>query len=362
MYQEIILESHVQNIEICATCNKTRKPKSTGGEENSQDLKESKVFQDCSGSEKTKGIHANSLSSKFQNFKQMFEANKSLGSSTESLEKKGLLHRMHSLSLLKSKEKVVTPISQETTECQCEDGDMRFHTWPERGKDRVKSPKKKTPDSPAEVNTSMPVDMFLQQLPLAYDPVTKQLKLLQPKVEQPKEEECVKREMGHKRQPSLLSTVSSNGSEAHIPLMPLHSNPHSSTSLSSLSNYSSSTDFTDRTNSLERSSEPPRFGISSFWQRAFTRKSECDNATWKLFGRSSLFQRSRNGRGSCNSLNSGNSPSSTPRNVGSTGLILESRPSNLPAKCPAEEQHHQLLYQKLLEESQRREQMKSQVF
>lgn len=359
MYQEDTL---LQDVEVCSTCNKSRKPKLINGEKKTEEPKEPQVYQESLCSENIKASSANSFTSKFQNFKQKFEVNKSLGSSTESLERKGLLNRMHSLSLLKSKERIAAPISQESTECQCDDGDMRFHTWPERGKDRVKSPKKKSSEQTAEVNTSIPVDMFLQQLPLAYDPVTKQLRLLQPKVDQQKEEESIKNQVGHKRQPSLLSTVSSNGSEAHVPLMPFQSNPQSSTSLSSLSNYSSSTDFTDRTNSLERSTEPPRFEITSFLQRAFTRKTECDNAAWKLFSRSSLFQRSRSGRGSCSSLNSGNSPTSTPRNVGSTGLILQSRPSNLPAKCPAEEQHHQLLYQKLLEESHRREQIKSQVY
>ena len=145
--------------------------------------------------------------------------------------------------------------------------------------------------------------------------------------------------------------------------MPLNSNPHSHTSLSSLSNYSSSTDFTEHTNSLERSCEPPRFGLASFWQRAFTRKSDNDHsaASWKLFGRTSFFQKSRSGQSSCSSLNSSSSPTLNPRSIGSTGLILHSRPSFLPAKCPEEELHHQLLHHKLLEESQRREQTKLQV-
>jgi len=271
---------------------------------------------------------------------------------------------MHSLSLLKSKEKISHTVNEEVELCQCDANlDTRFRTWPERGRDKMKSPKKVVPEVEKEPNNiSLPINVVLAQLPLAYDPVTKQLRLLQPKSEVIEEEPPIyKKEMGHKRQPSLLSTISSTGSEVHLPLMPLHSNPHSHTSLSSLSNYSSST---EQTNSLERSCQPPRFGLASFWQRAFTRKSEeSSSASWKLFSKSNFFQKgSRSDRGSCSSLGSGNSPTSTPRSIGSTGLILHSRPSFLPAKCPEEEMHHQLLHQKLLEESQRREQMKLQVF
>ena len=358
-------ESSPEDCEFCLTCNKAKRKTEAF---NSSDVEQG---QHCA--DKAKGISINPLSSKLHSFRQKLEGVKSLGSN-ECLEKKGLLQRMHSLSLLKSsKEKIPNTVSEVVDVCQCDDqgGDTRFRTWPERGRDKTcKSPKKISPEVVKEpiVNTPVHVDLVLDQLPIAYDPVSRQLRLLPPTKEECKEEEPFtndKEAMGHKRQPSLLSNISSTGSEVHLPLMSLHSKTHSHTSLSSLSNYSSST---QQTNSLERSCQPPRFGLASFWQRAFTRKSDAEEessaaaASWSLFSRTSFFQRSsRSGRSSCSSLNSGNSPTSTPRSVGSTGLILHSRPSFLPAKNPEEELHHQLLHHKLLEESQRRELDKMQA-
>lgn len=350
--------------EICHVCNNRKKRIDSQLVIHESPASGCVVQDNAANKEKVKASLTNPFSNKLHNFKQIFESTKNNSSSTECFEKKGLLQRMHSLSLLKSKEKITDPISHIIEVCQCENEclDTRFHTWPERGKDKVKSPKKTSKEIHKEVDDSIPDDIFLEQLPVAYDPFTKQLRLVQPKAEILKEEQLYKKEMGHRRQPSLLSNVSSTGSEVHLPLMPLHSNPHSHTSLSSLSNYSSSTDFTEHTNSLERSCEPPRFGLASFWQRAFTRKSDTDNsaASWKLFSRTSFFQKSRSGQSSRSSLNSSSSPTLNPRSmaIGTTGLILHSRPSFLPAKCPEEELHHQLLHNKLLEESQRREQTK----
>jgi len=264
---------------------------------------------------------------------------------------------MHSLSLLKSKEKISHSVNEEVKLCQCDTNlDTRFRTSPERSRDKTKSPKEVIPKVEKEPNNiSLPINVVLAQLPLAYDPITKQLRLLQPKSEVIEEEPPIyKKEMGHKRQPSLLS---SSGSEIHLPLMPLHSEPHPHTSLSILRNYSSST---EQANSVK----PPRFGLASFWQRAFTRKSEeSSSASWKLFSKSNFFKKGlRSDRDSSSSLRSGICPTSTPRSVVSTGLILHSRLSLLPAKCPKEAMHHQLLHQKLLEESQRRKHMKLQVF
>lgn len=355
-------ESPAEEVEYCLTCSKARRKIEAF---TAPDLEQGHCSAD-----KAKGNSFNPLSSKLHILRQKFEGSKS--GSNESLEKKGLLQRMHSLSLLKtSKEKIPNPVCQVVDEvCQCDEGgDTRFRTWPERGRDKgSKSPKKIPPEVVKEAVPNHPVhvDLVLDQLPIAYDPVSKQLRLLHPTKEECKEEEPFNKEaMGHKRQPSLLSNISSTGSEVHLPLMSLHGKTHSHTSLSSLSNYSSST---QQTNSLERSCQPPRFGLASFWQRAFTRKSESEEessaaaASWKLFSRTSFFQRSsRSDRSSCSSLNSGNSPVSTPRSVGSTGLILHSRPSFLPAKNPEEELHHQLLHHKLLEESQRRELEKMQA-
>lgn len=364
--------------DVCLTCSKPRK---------ASNIPEDDAFTRGNPDQGQVGVDkaargSNPLSTKIQSLKHKFEVSKTGSYSiADGLEKKGLLQRMHSLSLLKSKEKIANPKVMEV--CQCDESgadSTRFRTWPERGRDKTaaaKSPKK-TPPEPTmketvqvQQNGAVHVNLLLDQLPIAYDPVSKQLRLLHIK------EDCGEEDvdhtfnkpesvmMGHKRQPSLLSNISSTGSEAHLPLMSLQSKTHSHTSLSSLSNYSSST---GQTNSLERSCQPPRFGLSSFWQRAFTRKATADveeaetsaaAASWKLFSRSSIFNRSsRSDRGSCSSLNSGSSPTSTPRSVGSTGLILHSRPSFLPAKCPEEELHHQLLHQKLLEESQKREQTK----
>jgi len=364
--------------DVCLTCSKPRK---------ACNIPEDDAFTRGNPDQGQVGVDKaarGTLSTKIQSLKHKFEASKTGSYSiSDGLEKKGLLQRMHSLSLLKSKEKIANPKVMEV--CQCDESgadSTRFRTWPERGRDKTaasKSPKKTPPSEPitmketvqVQQNGAVHVNLLLDQLPIAYDPVSKQLRLLHIK------EDCGEDDvdhtfnkpesvmMGHKRQPSLLSNISSTGSEAHLPLMSLQSKTHSHTSLSSLSNYSSST---GQTNSLERSCQPPRFGLSSFWQRAFTRKATADveeaetsaaAASWKLFSRSSIFNRSsRSDRGSCSSLNSGSSPTSTPRSVGSTGLILHSRPSFLPAKCPEEELHHQLLHQKLLEESQKREQTK----
>lgn len=349
-------ESPHEECDVCLSCNKPRRKPEAG------DLDQGQLEID-----KTKGYPINPLSSKLLSLRQKFDGSNKTGSnSIDCLEKKGLLQRMHSLSLLKPKEKIQSTVFVEMVEnCQCdESGETRFRTWPERGRDKNKSPKKAVPEpeTQAAPNGAVHVNLILNQLPLAYDPVSKQLRLINIK-EESKEEEPIKQEIvGHKRQPSLLSNISSTGSEAHLPLMSLHSKTHSRTSLSSLSNYSSST---GQTNSLERSCHPPRFGLASFWHRAFARKSAADDeetlessptaASWKLFSPTNFFQRSsRSGRSSCSS----NSPTSTPRNVGSTGLILHSRPSFLPAKRPEEELHHQLLHHKLLEESQRREQAK----
>lgn len=363
MEEENGFSTKTQMYEICHTCNNQKKK----GEYQLviQESTESGVAQGQTiNKEKVKASLTNPFSNKLHNFKQIFESTKINSSSTECLEKKGLLQRMHSLSLLKSKEKITCPVSQKIPICQCDSGiaentDTRFHTWPERGRDKVKSPKKTSVETRKEVEDCIPDDVFQEELPVLQEPYSKQLKLIQTEVL--RDEPLFKKDMGHRRQPSLLSNVSSSGSEVHLPLMPLNSNPHSHTSLSSLSNYSSSTDFTEHTNSLERSCEPPRFGLASFWQRAFNRKSENDNsASWKLFSRTSFFQKSRSGQSSCSSLNSGSSPTLNTRSIGSTGLILHSRPSFLPAKCPEEELHHQFLHHKLLEESQRREQTKIQ--
>lgn len=347
-----------ETCEICHVCNNVKRK--TENQLVTNEAHESGRAQDHAAKEKVKTSLPNPFSNKLHNFKQIFESAKN-NSGSEPCEKKGLLQRMHSLSLLKSKEKITDPVSHIVQMCQCDDNaDTRFHTWPERGRDKVKSPKKSPKEVLKEVDDCIPDDVFLEQLPLAFDPFVKQLRFVQSKPEVLKEEQSFKKEMGHRRQPSLLSNVSSNGSEVHLPLMPLHSNPHSHTSLSSLSNYSSSTDFTEHTNSLERSCEPPRFGLASFWQRAFNRKSDTETsaASWNLFSRTSFFQKSRSGHSSRSSLNSSSSPTLNPRSIGSTGLILHSRPSSLPAKCPEEELHHKLLHHKLLEESQRREQTK----
>ena len=329
-----------------------------------------------------------SFTFKLHNFKNIFDGNRNgysqccPSSSSDCIEKKGLVQRMHSLSLLKSKERLNNISSEVVDLCTCEEnGDIWYHTWPERGKDKLKSPKNSAHESPPNKEITdnafsgpVHVDVLLNQLPLAYDPVTKQLRLLKskPSVESTEEDLSSKKETGHKRQPSVLSNIS-NGSEAHLPLMTLHSNPQSYSSLSSLSNYSSSTDFTEQTNSLERSCQPPRFGLASFWQRTFARKSDSEHSnhssstqSWKLFSRGSFFQRQSQGGAhsvysSRSSINSGSSPTATLRHVGSSGLILESRPSHLPAKCPEEELHHQLLHQKLFEEAQKREKIKTQV-
>ena len=341
--------------EVCHVCNKRKKKV-----EITCDLSEPSSVHDSVTKEKVKASLTNPFSNKLHNFKQIFESAKTTSSSTECFEKKGLLQRMHSLSLLKSKDKIADPVCQITEVCLCENGnaDSRFHTWPERGRDKMKSPKKTSKEIHKETDESSE-DIFLEQLPVTYDSFSKQT-VLQHKMEVHKEELLPSKELGHRRQPSLLSNVSSTGSEIYLPLMPLHSNPHSHTSLSSLSNYSSSTDFTEHTNSLERSCEPPRFGLTSFWQRAFTRKADSENSatSWNLFSRTSFFQKSRSGQSSHSSLNSSGSPKLNSRSVGSTGLILHSRPSFLPAKCPEEEHHHQLLHHKLLEESQRRHQTK----
>lgn len=351
---------------ICHVCNSLKKNEMEH-QLNIPESRESARARDQTAKEKLKASLSNPFSSKLHNFKQMFESAKNSSFGPESFEKKGLLQRMHSLSLLKSKEKIEDPVTQIIQVCQCVEGaDNRFHTWPERGRDKLKSPKKSSQEiHNTETDDCVPDDVFLEPLSVAFDPLVKQLRVIPSKFELAKEvEKSCKKEMGHRRQPSLLSNGSSNGSQVHLPLMPLHSNPHSHTSLSSLSNYSSSTDFTEHSNSLERSCEPPRFGLASFWQRAFTRKSDTDNATasWNLFGRTNFFQKSsRSGQSSRSSLNSSSSPTLHPRNIGSTGLILHSRPSFLPAKCPEEELHHQLLHHKLLEESQRRDRTKLMV-
>lgn len=347
---------------VCASCKKFRRPVSkTDAESCDSDLNnEDGVFKQES-----------SIPSKLTNSILVFNADQS-----SPCEKKGLLQRMHSLSLLKTKEKNQNTVSDITDFCQCSDnGDNWYRTWPERGRERErKSPSKVTPDTEKDSNNGVNSNIILNQLPIAYDPVTKQLRLVKelpaqellthdlptkelltpdsltqelPTLESPIQESKTN-EKTHKRQASVLST------DSDVQL-PLHSNRYSRTSLSSLSNYSSST---DQTNSLERSAEPPRFGFSSLWQRAFNRKSEAATAPWNLFSRSSFFQKSASGRSSSSSLNSGNSPTCTLKKVGSSGLILHSRPSFLPAKCPEEELHHQLLHHKLLEESQRREQVK----
>jgi len=325
----------------------------------------------------------NSLTSKLTHSKQTFN-----GDQSPSCEKKGLLQRMHSLSLIKTKEKPQNAVSDPTEFCQCNDsGENWYRTWPERGREREKkSPtkaNKATPDTENDSNNGVNSNIILNQLPIAYDPVTKKLMLikelptkelptnespssevpahkLQPHELKPHElptQELPIQDLGtnkkfHKRQPSVLST------DSDVQL-PLHSNRYSRTSLSSLSNYSSST---DQTNSLERSAEPPRFGLASLWQRAFNRKSEIKSepamVPWNLFTRSSFFQKSTSGRSSSSSTNGATSPTCTLKKVGSSGLILHSRPSFLPAKCPQEELHHQLLHNKLLEESQRREHVK----
>jgi len=303
-----------------------------------------------------------SFTLKLPNMKQIFDSSKTVPQNGSlPCEKKGLLQRMHSLSLPKSKENCENSVLDREELCKCNDndgGETWFHTWPERGREREKKPTIKVPpdietDTSSGVNSS---NVILNQLPIAYDPVTKKLLLVKAVPE-----ESYNKKSCHKRQPSLLSDVSSTCSDIHLPLMPLNSNPHSHTSLSSLSNYSSST---DQTNSLERSTAPPRSGLASFWQRAFNRKSQPEgnsqaaNLSWNLFSRSSFFQKSTSGRSSCSSLNSNSSPTATLNNVGSSGLILHSRPAFLPAKCPEEELHHQLLHSKLLEESQRKDQLK----
>ena len=249
-----------------------------------------------------------------------------------------------------------------------DEGEGWFHTWPERCKDKSKSPKKLNPavcetDSLGNMNASVNVDVLLNQLPIAYDPITKRLVVSKPKV--PKEEPLVDlvEIKGHKRQPSELSDISNADSELQRPLVKLNSNPQSYTSLSSLSNYSSSTDFTDQTNSLERTCQPPpRFALASLWQKTFSRKSDDGGSSWRIFNRGNFFQRSNiSGRSSTSSLNSGSSPTSTLRSVGSSGLILESRPSFLPAKRPEEALHHQLLHQKLFREAQKKENIIIQV-
>ena len=346
---------------ICNICNVCNNPKKGDNTLAVHREKQGNDSQDHTPKEKLKSNLPIPFGNKLHNFKQMLETTKSTG--VESNEKKGLLQRMHSsLSLLKSKEKITDPVAQIVQLCECdENADTWFHTWPERGKDKLKSPKRTSKEVLKEANECIPDDVFLEQLPVMIDPLTKQIRVMPPKADLAvKDEQLHRKEFGHRRQPSLLSTVSSTGSEIHLPLMPLHSNPHSHTSLSSLSNYSSSTDFTEHTNSLERSCEPPRFGIASFWQRAFTRKSDTESASasWNLFSRSSFFQKSRSGLSSRGSLNSSGSPTLNPRSIGSTGLILQSRPSFLPAKCPEEELHHKTLHSKLLEESQRREQTK----
>ena len=331
--------------------------------------------------ESAKLTKSSPFSFKLHNFKQIFEGSKDgynqccSSSSTDGIDKKSLAQKIHSLSLLKSKDWLNQNDALER--CSCDDiTDGWYHTWPERGKDKLKSPKKsaanvdKECDSPDE---RVSVDELLKQLPIAYDPVSRKLKLVQPKDSTIDEEPLTaggqSETMGHKRQPSALSNISSStGSEAHFPLMTnmnMQSNPQSYSSLSSLSNYSSST---DQTNSLERSCQPPRFGLASFWQRTFARKSADEQQqqqhqhplpSWKLFSRTpSFFQRSLSGQSSRSSLASDCSPTSTLRNVGSSGLILESRPAFLPAKCPEEELHHQLLHQKLFEETQKREKNK----
>lgn len=347
----------------CPSCKRLRKPVSSLDSESC--ASDSDVDQD--GILKRKS----SFPSKLTNSKQIFN-----GDQSPSCEKKGLLQRMHSLSLVKAKEKNPNTVSETTEFCQCGDnGETWYRTWPERGREREKnSPSKVTPDVEKDSSNGVNSNVILNQLPIAYDPVTKQLRLVKelptkelptkelPIYESPKHElpaqkvpahELPIQESGankktHKRQPSVLST------DSDVQL-PLHSNRYSHTSLSSLSNYSSST---DQTNSLERSTEPPRFGLASLWQRAFNRKSEPATVPWNLFSRSSFFQKSTSERSSSSSLNGGNSPTCTLKKVGSSGLILHSRPSFLPAKCPEEELHHQLLHHKLLEESQRREHVK----
>ena len=95
---------------------------------------------------------------------------------------------------------------------------------------------------------------------------------------------------------------------------------------------------------------------SMVWCSFFVRPSTSDGLTGPSSGRTSGSSRS-------GSLNGGSSPTTTRcgGHVGSSGLILESRPANLPAKRPEEALHHQLLHQKLFHEAQRREKIRAQV-
>nr|CAI5840704.1 unnamed protein product [Callosobruchus analis] len=228
-----------------------------------------------------------------------------------------------------------------------------FKTWPERC-DKIKtndgSPTKTSPsksakscmqrqsanDSPAR--TKFTLNEALQNISLAYSPVTKQLHLiektdcvkqeLESTLSSPDNSSCSIKKCGHKRTEagSFSSTVST---------LSAISEPSTSGSLLSSDDRSISSFDISTTKTRKRS-------LTNFFSKhVFSWKSPdvtASGTVWKIFGKSTNY-----------------SSSPVHHVASSSALIQLERPSTLPAKTQEEEQRHRDEYKAILVAAKRKE-------
>ncbi|CAB3384201.1 Hypothetical predicted protein [Cloeon dipterum] len=240
-----------------------------------------------------------------------------------------------------------------------------FRTWPENKKDGVVNG---SPNN--RIRATIPLDQLLKAMPLAYSPVTKQLHVL-PKVEQSEHEELKKipkMEEEHQKEEKdcLLSTSDSFSSLSNISreitLNPSFDEDACSTASLRDAFLPIQHKNTAATNDLAKNKQTSAFS-NLFSKSIFSWKSSSkESGEWKLFGKK-CSNRVSSGLSldeacSMNSMSGSSSNSSlvfSGREASSGSLILEARPSNLPAKSPEEEERHRQQYQQILEAAKKKE-------
>ncbi|XP_059488575.1 TBC1 domain family member 14-like [Neocloeon triangulifer] len=238
-----------------------------------------------------------------------------------------------------------------------------FHTWPENKKE----PLGQGVTTNGGHRTAIPLEQLLQAMPLAYSPVTRQLHVIpkvEPKVEEPPpvEDELPKSDCPSKSG----SPFSSLSNISRVTLDSLVINP----SCPSLDDDASSTaSLRDAflTGQQRRSSvgstDPSKNKQNGAFSNLFSKSifgwksSSKDSGNWRLFGRKSHSggSEAQTLDEACSSSGSASSLVFTGREASSGSLILEARPSHLPAKSPEEEERHRLQYQQILEAAKKKE-------
>lgn len=220
-------------------------------------------------------------------------------------------------------------------------------------------------DSVVKKNGAIPIDNLLENLPIAYSPITKQIHLIS----------SVDNCDNVKRTPvDKLDEIKCSDSFQTLPRINTEVSSFSST-VSSLSDVSPSTNGDSAVGSLfdngdncsllsigncsivsddSGGSKPKRKGISSFFSRGvFGWKGKCETTGdgWSLFSKGSDSDGSRPSSALSEDRRSLGSDSV----LGSTGLIQLERPAWLPAKPKQEQKAHSYQHEKILQTIRKRE-------